>query len=63
MNPFLDKLVKLLNSDVQSPLTSYALASEMQKPIFTTDEGLKTRIQPFASALGADFQVTKNTKN
>ena len=62
-NPFLDRLAKLVGADSPAPLSSYSLAAEMQKPFdFTTEGGTKIRVQPFTSALGADFQITKASR-
>jgi hypothetical protein len=62
-NPFLDRLAKLVGADSPAPLSSYSLAAEMQKPFdFTTEGGTKIRVQPFTSALGADFQITKGSQ-
>jgi hypothetical protein len=59
VNPFLDKLTRLLSSG-ELPLTSYAIAAEMRKALsFTNSSGETIRVQPFTSALGADFQITK----
>jgi len=61
-NPFMDKLVEILTPDAQKPKAwfSYALADEMRKPIsFKDSTGRDGTVQPFTSAIGADFQVFK----